>query len=81
MFTLLDRVVYRLTARRWNKLAWRVLIEATRGDHGPRLSDAQFCALLAQFDPTQRPAWKRIVPGMAALRREPAPETETDDDE
>lgn len=71
-FTRFDRLVFRLTAQRWNRIAFSVLHEARRGHHGPALTDAQLYALLAQFDPTQRPAWKRIVPGMSGLRN-PAP--------
>lgn len=67
-YSIFDRLVYRLTASRWNRLASAVLLEARRGHHGPPLTDEQLYPLLAQFDPTQRPAWRRIIPGMAGLR-------------
>ena len=60
-FTLLDRLIFRFTARRWNRLICAVLCRHT-GLSGwtACLSSRQLHKLAAEFDPTQKARWNDI---------------------
>lgn len=65
-FTVVDRFVYRLTARRWNKLIVAVLLQYYRAPDEARLTSFQLHALAAEFDPSRerkRACRHRIVSG------------------
>lgn len=49
--SIIDRIIYRLTARRWNHLISRVLCAHYECN---RLTSAQLHRLAAEFDPTQK---------------------------
>lgn len=58
-FSWFDTLIYRLTARRWNKLISSVLSwhYSQRTEETARLSSEQLHILASEFDPTQRPAY------------------------
>ena len=62
-FSLLDRLIFRLTARRWNRLICAVLCRhSSMSTWTARLSSSQLHKLAAEFDPTQKARWNNIRP-------------------
>lgn len=66
-FTILDRIVFWLTANRWNRLISLVLI---RYHSKQTINSIQLHVLTAEFDPTQNAAFKRIEKGNLMNRDE-----------
>lgn len=61
-YSILDRIIYRLTARRWNKFILHVLFRhCGRGEWQAGLSSEQLHILAAEFDPTQKARWTAIT--------------------
>jgi hypothetical protein len=69
-YSWLDRLIYRLTARRWNKLINNVLCHQYEQQW---IDSIQLHNLSSDFDPTQCPAWKRIQNGQLYIRKRSDP--------
>ena len=69
-FSLLDRIIFRLTARRWNRL---INLTLMRHYEKRTIDSAQMHTLAAEFDPTQDAAHKRIIGGELYNREWPRP--------
>lgn len=55
-FSIIDRVIFKLTARRWNRLISMILC---RHYERGTINSAQLHTLTAEFDPTQKAAAER----------------------
>ena len=62
-FTAIDRLIFRLTARCWNRLICAVLCRhSSLSGWTACLSSSQLHKLAAEFDPTQKARWNDIRP-------------------
>jgi hypothetical protein len=63
-FSFIDCLIYRLTARRWNRLICSILLRhyGLSAEWTSRLSSEQLHKLCAEFDPTQKARWTNIRP-------------------
>lgn len=64
-FSITDRIIFKLTARRWNRL---ISIVLCRQNERGQITSAQLHTLTAEFDPTQQAAHRRIKHGQLRER-------------